>query len=171
MSAEGLIARRAADDFGTALERELVLRAAKGDLPFEPSYERLMFKEDPSPESIGSILIPEEFRQRTCRGVILGAGCGARDTMRHHGHLVGDRVLYPKYTGVGFPDGRGNTVLLAPVKDILANYDLSDRLNRGLMEYRLGADDRHHIAWATEGAEAEWTKVMDDRKKKTKEST
>lgn len=171
MSAAGLIHRLAGETSGSDLERELALRAAKGELPFEPSYGRIMFREDPAPEMIGELLIPEEYRQKTCRGVIFGAGCEARDAMRIHGHLVGDRVLYAKFTGVAFPDGRGGTVFLAPVKDILANYDLAERLDKGLMEYRCGPDptgrETHFVAW-TDGGLEKWTKIA--AKRKTKES-
>jgi co-chaperonin GroES (HSP10) len=115
--------------------------------------------------------VPAEAQRKTCRGVIMAAGCQARDSMKSHGHLIGDRVVYPRYSGVLFPWEGDKEVALMPVKDILANVDLRDRIKRGLMEYVFDSDNQQHsVQWAGEPGEskAQWDKVK--RSYETKES-
>lgn len=138
-----------------------------GEFPFAPVYDRMLFLPDPPPSEMkhGGLTLyhPEEYREKTCRGVIVDAGLQARDTLRSHGMLIGDRIFIPRYTGVLFP-WRGKQVVMMPVKDINMNFDLAERIDRGLMVYAYDTvKAQHFIEWRDTDAEIEWKQIMKDR--------
>lgn len=69
-------------------------------------------------------------------GLLLEAGCAARDWMRSHGVLVGDFVKWGRFSGQEenahwFSGGKVNSladVLLLNVRDIRGSFDLDSRL-------------------------------------------
>ncbi len=91
----------------------------------------------------------ERTGQRTTRadervihmGLLMAAGCQARDWMRSHGVLVGDIVKWGKWAGEEenlhwFSGGQITSlqdVLLMNVRDLRGSFDLDMRLQEGLM--------------------------------------
>ena len=63
-----------------------------------PLDDRLLIKPDEVEEKIGSIVIPEESRQKQTTGVILAAGPTVDEPLL----CPGARVLYGKYAGIEF---------------------------------------------------------------------
>lgn len=71
-------------------------------------------------------------------GLLLEAGCAARDWMRSHGVLVGDFVKWGRFSGQEenahwFSGGKVNSladVLLLNVRDLRGSFDLDARLRR-----------------------------------------
>lgn len=76
-----------------------------------------------------------------CVGLLLDAGCAARDWMRGHGVLIGDLIKWGKYAGEEeslhwFSGGQVRSlkdVLLMNVRDIRGSFDLDMRLQERLM--------------------------------------
>jgi co-chaperonin GroES (HSP10) len=134
------------------------------EIPFQPTDDdvmvyRLQAKEQ---KTEGGIVIPDHTldvdegrtiaHQKVINlGLLLKAGCTARDWMRSHGVLIGDIVKWGKYSGEETPVHwfTGGTVrsmedvLLLNVRDIRGSFDLDTRLwgPEQLMKIVFVADD------------------------------
>jgi chaperonin GroES len=69
---------------------------------FQPLYDRLLIRRTDAPDKVGGLYIPDNAREKPCRGIIVSAGDGK---MQADGILVplnvkeGDDVLFGKYAG------------------------------------------------------------------------
>lgn len=88
-----------------------------GDLPpmFQPLHDRVLIKRIAADEKIGSIIVPEQAREKPVEGIVIAAGPGRR---LENGTVVpmavkhGDRVLFGKYSGNEIKiEGAEHTVL------------------------------------------------------------
>ncbi len=154
-------------EFGAwrALEEDaltlLALRRAElriPDIAYQPTDDGLMVFRTRLKEQAteGGLIIPEfvmtkDIDERTGYqrtqaeekvvniGLLLEAGCTARDWMRSHGILVGDFVKWGRFSGQEenahwFSGGKVNSladVLLLNLRDILGSFDLDVRLKGG----------------------------------------
>lgn len=135
-------------------------------VPFQPTGDDTMvFRLRPKEQQTESgIIMPDhslhvdtdERGQRTVTksaptismGILLNAGCGARDWLRAHGVLVGDIIRWGKFSGEEesvhwFSGGtvRALTdVLLLNVRDVRGSFDLDNRLVEGMAKIVYVAD-------------------------------
>lgn len=118
----------------------LVLR-----LPSEPIKEM----------TAGGIVIPQTAQQEEepkSEAILVQAGLAARDTMRSHGYLLGDKVQIGRFAGwekeMEKDKAGKNTRKILQVKDqdILGSFDLNDRLwgDKPTMEIVWDAETEEH---------------------------
>lgn len=119
------------------------------EIPFQPTDDDVMvYRMQPKEQTTaGGIVIPDHTldvddgrtvaHQKVINlGLLLKAGCSARDWMRSHGVFVGDIVKWGKYTGEEehahwFTGGSVRSmedILLINVRDIRGSFDLDQRL-------------------------------------------
>jgi chaperonin GroES len=74
-----------------------------------PIAARILVRRDPPTEKIGSIIIPENARDKLTRGTVIAVGPGkVLDSGRRVEPTlkVGDRIIFGKYSGCDFEQDR-----------------------------------------------------------------
>jgi len=131
-----------------ALEREAKKRLAERlkdhkapPLPYMPGFNNVLVLRLPSEPTktvtAGGIHIPQtaqEEEEPKSEGILVQAGLMARDTLRAHGYLLGDKVQIGRFAGWEKEfrlDNAGTNkskILQMKDQDILGSFDLHDRL-------------------------------------------
>jgi co-chaperonin GroES (HSP10) len=115
-------------------------------MPYMPMADNILVLRLPPPpietKTGGGLFIPEMAQaepEPNSEGILVQAGCAARDVLRAHGVLFGDRVQIARFAGwereinnesLAAMDkaGRGKRILQMKERDVLGSYDLHDRL-------------------------------------------
>lgn len=123
--------------------------------PYMPGFNNVLVLRLPAPpirtHTDGGLEIPESAREEPepkSEGILVQAGLEARDTLRAHGYLLGDKVQIGRFAGWEKEfhlDSKGkNTRKILQMKDqdIIGSFDLDDRL--------WGAKPTMEIVWDAE---------------------
>lgn len=127
--------------------------------PYMPGFNNVLVLRLPSEPtktvSAGGIHIPQtaqEEEEPKSEGILVQAGIGARDTLRDHGYLLGDKVQIGRFAGwekefrLDAKGGNQKKILQMKDQDILGSFDLHDRLwgSRPTMEIVWDEDTEEH---------------------------
>ena len=107
-------------------------------MPYMPMADNILVLRLPPPaietKTGGGIFIPETSQvepEPNSEGILVQAGCSARDVLRAHGILLGDRVQIGRFAGwerALDEDKRGKRILQMKERDVLGSFDLHERL-------------------------------------------
>jgi co-chaperonin GroES (HSP10) len=107
-------------------------------MPYMPMADNILVLRLPPPpietKTGGGIFIPETSQvepEPNSEGVLVQAGCLARDVLRSHGILLGDHVQIGRFAGwerALDEDKKGKRILQMKERDVLGSFDLHDRL-------------------------------------------
>lgn len=107
-------------------------------MPYMPMADNILVLRLPPPpvetKTGGGLYIPETSQtepEPNSEGVLVQAGCAARDVLRAHGILLGDLVQIGRFAGweraIG-EDKKGKRILQMKERDVLGSFDLHERL-------------------------------------------
>lgn len=109
-------------------------------LPYMPIADNILVLRLPAPpkktQTAGGLYIPEtsqEEEEPLSEGILIQAGCAARDVLRDHGVLLGDLVQIGRFAGwekefKADARGQGKRILQMKDRDVLGSIDLHARL-------------------------------------------
>lgn len=125
-------------------------------MPYMPMADNILVLRLPPPptetKTDGGIFIPQTSQvepEPTSEGVLVQAGCAARDVLRAHGILLGDLVQIGRFAGweraIG-EDKKGKRILQMKERDVLGSFDLHERLwgKKPSMRIVFDADTEEH---------------------------
>ncbi|MEM9243149.1 MAG: co-chaperone GroES [Pseudomonadota bacterium] len=93
-------------------------------MKFRPLHDRVLVERIEEELSAGGIVIPDQAKEKPCRGKVVAVGPGKFEDGKHHDPCVkvGDVVIFTKYGGTEVKiDGKEHTVLNE--SDILGVYE------------------------------------------------
>ncbi len=92
-------------------------------MEFKPLYDKLLVRRNPSPESIGMVVVPEEAKEPQSVGQVVAAGEGRLNSAAGAVYplrvQVGFYVMFGPYSGVKVPE-LGEDLVLLREDEILA---------------------------------------------------
>lgn len=107
-------------------------------MPYMPMADNILVLRLPPPpvetKTDGGLYIPETSQKEpepTSEGVLVQAGCAARDVLRAHGIMLGDIVQIGRFAGwerALDEDKKGKRILQMKERDVLGSFDLHERL-------------------------------------------
>lgn len=134
--------------------------------PYMPMADNILVLRFPPPpietKTKGGLFIPETSQivpEPRSEGILVQAGCLARDVLRAHGVMLGDHVQIGRFAGweVEFDADKAGTstkrILQMKERDVLGSFDLHDRLwgDNPTMKIIFDTDtDEHRIVPITE---------------------
>lgn len=136
--------------------------------PYMPMGNNVLVLRLPSPatatKTAGGLFIPETAQEEPeplSEGILVQAGCAARDVLRAHGILLGDHVQIGRFAGwekefrLDAVAKNSKKILQMKEHDVLGSFDLHDRL--------WGDKPTMAIVWDTDTEEHRIVPIMEDR--------
>lgn len=133
-------------------------------MPYMPMADNILVLRLPPPEietkTAGGLHIPQTSQvepEPNSEGILVQAGCAARDVLRAHGILLGDRVQIGRFAGwerALDEDKKGKRILQMKERDVLGSFDLHDRLWGKAPTMRIVLDyetEEHRVVPVMEG--------------------
>lgn len=134
--------------------------------PYFPMADNILVLRLPPPpketQTKGGLFIPETSQEEPeplSEGILVQAGCLARDVLRAHGILLGDHIQIGRFAGWEkefAADKTGKSakrILQMKERDVLGSFDLYDRLSGPTPSMKIFHDpetDEHRIVPITE---------------------
>ncbi len=85
-------------------------------MQFRPLYDKLLVRRNPTPETIGIVIVPDEAKEPQSVGEVIDAGEGRLDIQAGAVYPlrveVGDHVMFGPYSGTKVPELGEDLVLL-----------------------------------------------------------
>lgn len=118
----------------------------------KPRYDYVLIAVEKEPEKIGSIIIPDAYREKQQQGLVVDVGPGlVKDGQRQPVDLhKGDVVLFNKYGGVDV-EVDGVPMLLVKDSDVIAVLRSVRVIDDGVLEEVAMIDGRAHLGIRTKG--------------------
>ena len=111
----------------------------------------LVWRLPPLSLSAGGLIIPNDQKSPSVKGVLLAMGPRARDVLAGNGIEEGHVVIFGRFAGWEAHDqtperNRHNMVLMIKFKDVIGSDDLKAALDSGKMKLVQGDDGKHRLA-------------------------